>query len=68
MRGEQFDRLMTSMNAMRKSFDIFVEEFAKMRGRMDKLEDKTLVVSDIDKQIEQMKLDIESLKDEREED
>lgn len=67
MRGEQFDRVMTTLRAMDKTMSILADEFTKVRQRLEKLENKTMFVSNVDKEIERMKLDIKALIDEKEE-
>lgn len=67
MRGDQFDRIMTTLKAMDKTMSILVDEFTKVRQRLEKLEGKTMFVSSVDKEIERMKLDIKALIDEKEE-
>lgn len=67
MRGDQFDRIMVTLKAMDKTMSILVDEFTKVRQRLEKLEGKTMFVSNVDKEIERMKLDIKALIDEKEE-
>lgn len=67
MRGDQFDRIMVALNSLDKRFSLLVDEFTKVRQRLEKLENKTMFVSNVDKEIEQMKLDIKALIDEKEE-
>ena len=66
MRGEQFDKIVTILNSLDKRFSILVDQFILVRQKLESLEAKTLVVSDVEKELNKLKLDIKSLIDEKE--
>lgn len=66
MTNQQFDYLLSLVIKQNRLIENLVDRINVLSSEIDTLSAKTIVVSDIDKQVEQLKLDVASLKDERE--
>lgn len=66
MTNQQFDYLLSLVIKQNRLIENLVDRINVLSSGIDTLSAKTIVVSDIDKQVEQLKIDIASLKDERE--
>lgn len=66
MTNQQFDYLLALIVKQNRLIENLVDKVTTLSQEISKLSDKTIVVSDIDKQVEQLKIDVASLKDEQE--
>lgn len=66
MTNQQFDYLLALIVKQNRLIENLVDKVTTLSQEISKLSDKTIVISDIDKQVEQLKIDVASLKDERE--
>lgn len=66
MTNQQFDYLLSLVVKQNRLIENLADRINALSLELDKLSAKTIVVSDIDKQVEQLKIDVASLKDERE--
>lgn len=66
MTNQQFDYLLSLVIKQNRLIENLVDRINVLSSEIDTLSAKTIVVSDIDKQVEQLKLDVASLKDEKE--
>ena len=66
MTNQQFDYLLALVVKQNRLIENLVDKISALSLALDKLSTKTIVVSDIDKQVEQLKIDVASLKDEQE--
>lgn len=66
MTNQQFDYLLSLVIKQQRLIENLVDRVETLSQEISKLSDKTIVISDVDEQIEQLKIDVASLKDERE--
>lgn len=66
MTNQQFDYLLSLVIKQNRLIENLVDKINVLSSEIDTLSAKTIVVSDIDKQIEQLKINVASLKDEQE--
>lgn len=66
MTNQQFDYLLSLVIKQSKLIDALINRISSMEISIETLCSKTIVVTDIDKDIEQLKIDVKSLKDEQE--
>lgn len=66
MTNQQFDYLLSLVIKQNRLIENLVDRINVLSSEIDTLSAKTIVVSDIDKQIEQLKINVASLKDEQE--
>ena len=66
MTNQQFDYLLSLVVKQNRLIENLVDRVNTLSLELDKLSTKTIVVSDIDKQVERLKIDVASLKDEQE--
>lgn len=66
MTNQQFDYLLALVVKQNRLIENLVDKINALSLALDKLSTKTIVISDVDKQVEQLKIDVASLKDERE--
>lgn len=65
MTNQQFDYLLALVVKQNRLIENLVDKISVLSLALDKLSTKTIIVSDIDKQVEQLKIDVASLKDEQ---
>lgn len=66
MTNQQFDYLLALVVKQNRLIENLVDKIATLSQEISKLSDKTIVISDVDKQVERLKIDVASLKDEQE--
>lgn len=66
MTDQQFDYLLALVVKQNRLIENLVDKINALSLALDKLSTKTIVISDVDKQVEQLKIDVASLKDEQE--
>ena len=66
MTERQYDRLISEFRKLQEIIQNLNNTLIPLYTEIAALSKKTLVVSDVDKQIEQLKVEIESIKDEKE--
>ena len=66
MTQNQYDSLYILLKRNSDKLNDVLVSLNKLTESIEKLNSKTLVISDVDNKIEQLKIDIESLKDEEE--
>lgn len=66
MTNKQYDTLVTRLSKLEETTKCIVDYQTKILDTLSSFNDKTIVVSDVNKEIEKLKTDIKSLKDEEE--
>ena len=66
MTNKQYDTLVTRLSKLEETMKNIVDYQTKIFDTLSSFNDKTIVVSDVNKEIEKLKTDIKSLKDEEE--
>lgn len=66
MNDKQFDFLIKEIRTLQRQMYLLTESVSKQNTLLDSIQSKTVVVSDIGNQIEQLQVEIKSLKDEKE--
>ena len=66
MTERQYDRLISEFRKMQEVIQNLNNTLIPIYTEIANLSKKTIVISDVDKQIEQLKVEIESIKDEKE--
>ena len=66
MTNRQYDILVSNIKKLQELLEIQSESLTSLAENVKKLNAKTLVVSDIDNELTELKKDIDSLKDEQE--
>lgn len=66
MTSKQYDTLVTRLSKLEETMKCIVDYQTKILNTLSSFNDKTVVVSDVNKEIEKLKTDIKSLKDEEE--
>lgn len=66
MTSKQYDTLVTRLSKLEETMKGIVGYQIEILNTLSSFNDKTIVVSDVNKEIEKLKTDIKSLKDEEE--
>lgn len=66
MTQREYDALYNQLQALTVQVQHVVEWLGQLSARLTELEAKTLVISDVDKDIASLKVDVQALKDEQE--
>lgn len=66
MTDRQYDKLICEFRKLQEDVKNIENTLVTVYDKVANLAQKTIVISDLDKQIEQLKVDIESIKDEKE--
>lgn len=66
MTNKQYDTLITRLSKLEETTKGIVDYQIQILNTLSSFNDKTIVVSDVNKEIEKLKTDIKSLKDEEE--
>lgn len=66
MTNKQYDTLITRLSKLEETMKCIVGHQIEILNTLSSFNDKTIVVSDVNKEIEKLKTDIKSLKDEEE--
>ena len=66
MTNQQFDYLLSLVIKQTKLITILTDKIEALTAEISSLNEKTVVVSDIDEQVKQLEIDIKSLIDEQE--
>ena len=66
MTGLQFDTIVSNQNELKKKVDYLIEKIEQLSRLVGILCSKTVVISDVDKEVEKIKIDVKSLIDEKE--
>ena len=66
MTNKQYDTVITRLSKLEETMKSIVDYQTKILDTLSSFNDKTIVVSDVNKEIEKLKTDIKSLKDEEE--
>ena len=66
MTGLQFDTIVGNQNELEKKVNYLYEKIEQLSRLVNLLCSKTVVISDVDKEIEKIRIDMNSLKDEKE--
>ena len=66
MTNKQYDTVITRLSKLEETMKCIVDYQIEILNTLSSLNDKTIVVSDVNKEIEKLKTDIKSLKDEEE--
>lgn len=66
MTNKQYDTLVTRLSKLEETMKGIVDYQIQILNTLSSFNDKTIVVSDVNKEIEKLKTDIKSLKDEEE--
>ena len=66
MTDRQYDRLISEFRILQEDVRKIENTLVTLYNKIVNLTQKTIVISDVDKQIKQLKVDIESIKDEKE--
>lgn len=66
MTQREYDALYNQLQALTVQVQHAVEWLGQLSARLTELEAKTLVISDVDKDIASLKVDVQALKDEQE--
>lgn len=66
MTNQQFDYLLSLVIKQNRLIENLADRINVLSSEIDTLSAKTIVISDVDRQLEQIKIDLASLKDEQE--
>lgn len=66
MTNKQYDTLVTRLSKLEETMKCIVDYQIQILNTLSSFNSKTMVVSDVDKEIEKLKTDIKSLQDEEE--
>lgn len=66
MTNKQYDTVITRLSKLEETMKSIVDYQIEILNTLSSFNDKTVVVSDVNKEIEKLKTDIKSLKDEEE--
>lgn len=66
MTNTQYDTLITRLSKLEETMKCIVSHQIEILNTLSSFNDKTIVVNDVNKEIEKLKTDIKSLKDEEE--
>lgn len=66
MTGLQFDTIVSKLNSLEDKINKLESQVDTYNRVLNILTSKAIVISDVDKELEQLKLDVKSLKDEME--
>lgn len=66
MTNQQFDYLLSTVIKQSRLIEALINRVSSMETSMETLCSKTIVVTDLDKEVSQLKIDVKALKDEKE--
>lgn len=66
MTNYEYDKLFNEVMKLSKNVSDLTKVITKVEIKLEELSRKTLVITDVNKEIEQLKIEVNSLKDEKE--